>query len=323
MGADGRAIESGPVRRIVLHADDLGLNRAVNDGILQAFRQGILTSTSVLANAPDAERGLEAWKELAQERSRGGLPSAARRRRLDDPDRPFDLGVHLNLTQGRPLTGDRYPAELLDAQGRFPGIFGLLARLRCGGRRFHQALDRELSCQIQVLLDHGQQPTHLNGHQYVELLPAVSRLLPAMLARFRIPAVRVAVERCWLPALGWPGVGLKKWLLASVQNFLARRFRGQIAKLPVSFPGAFFGTLTAGHTDLTKIQTFLAGGRRFDVTEIALHPALPAPPGSEADADGWHDPLASLRPGELQCLLSEELAECLEASGFRLGRMVP
>ncbi len=174
-----------------------------------------------------------------------------------------------------------------------------------------------------MLLDHGQQPTHLNGHQYVEQIPAVSRLMPVLLTRFHIPAVRMAVERCWLPALGWPGVGPTKWLMAGLQILLARRFRGRIAKLPVSFPGAFFGTLTAGRTDLPKIQTFLAAGRRFPVTEIALHPALPAPADPEADADGWHDPLAGLRPGELQCLLSEELAECLEASGFRLGRIVP
>ena len=59
-------------------------------------------------------------KSLEADRAEARLPSMAVRRRLGDPDCPFDLGVHLNLTQGRPLT-DRYPPELLDAAGRFPG----------------------------------------------------------------------------------------------------------------------------------------------------------------------------------------------------------
>ena len=114
---------------LVLHADDLGMNRAVNEGILRGFRHGLLTSTSLLANAPDAAWAIQQWKTLADEQAAGQLPSAAVRRKLGDPNGPFDLGVHLNLTQGRPLTGRHYPAELLDPKGRFPGVFELFARL--------------------------------------------------------------------------------------------------------------------------------------------------------------------------------------------------
>ena len=109
---------------LVLHADDLGMNRAVNAGILRGFRHGLLTTHSLLANAPDAVWAIEQWKSLADEPTAGQLPSADARRKLGDPDCPFDLGVHLNLTQGRPLTGSRYPAELLDHEGRFPGVLG-------------------------------------------------------------------------------------------------------------------------------------------------------------------------------------------------------
>ena len=116
------------------------MNRAVSEGILRGFRQGLLTSTSLLANAPDAGSGAcssgKSWRTSVPA---GRLPSAAARRRLGDPDCPFDLGVHLNLTQGRPLTGSRYPAELLDPHGRFPGVFALFARLRRSGDRFRAA----------------------------------------------------------------------------------------------------------------------------------------------------------------------------------------
>ena len=120
---------------LALHADDFGMNRAVSDGILHGFRHGLLTSTSLLANAPDAARALSHWKELLADQAAGRLPSAEVRRRLGDPDCPFDLGVHLNLTQGRPLGGDRYPAELLDPQGRFPGVFLAVCTSAAVGRQ--------------------------------------------------------------------------------------------------------------------------------------------------------------------------------------------
>ena len=122
--------DRSPVRHIALHADDLGMNPAVSDGIIQGFEVGLLTSTSLLSNAPDAARALDRWRQLESRRSQGRLASMARRERLHDPAQPFDLGVHLNLTQGRPLTGAGFPAELLDANGCFPGVFGLFRRLR-------------------------------------------------------------------------------------------------------------------------------------------------------------------------------------------------
>ena len=124
-GAD--QIAMNPVlTRIVFHADDSGLSPAVTEGVLRGFRHGLLTSSSLLSNAPDAAGALVMWKRLEAERQAGELPSLAKRRRLGDPDRAFDLGVHLNLTQGRPLTANRYPSELLDAHGRFPGVSALL-----------------------------------------------------------------------------------------------------------------------------------------------------------------------------------------------------
>ena len=66
-------------RRIALHADDLGMNPAVTDGILQGFEQGLLTSTSLLSNAPDAARALDRWRQLESRRARQpGIDGPAR-----------------------------------------------------------------------------------------------------------------------------------------------------------------------------------------------------------------------------------------------------
>ena len=211
--------------RLVLHADDLGMNRAVSEGILRGFREGLLTSTSLLANAPGCRpRHCNSGKSWRHEHAAGRLPSTATRKRLDDPDRPFDLGVHLNLTQGRPLSGSRYPAELLDPAGRFPGVLALFVRLRRYGGKFHAAIRAELDQQVQVVCDQGLQPTHLNGHQYIEMIPEVTQLMPELLGRFGIKVVRVAWERSLWQSTVLCG-RFWQWPLAWVKRAFAERFR--------------------------------------------------------------------------------------------------
>ncbi len=181
------------------------------------------------------------------------------RQKLGDPDCPFDLGVHLNLTQGRPL-GEHFPAELLDADGRFSGVFPLFWRLRGVGDRFHAAISGELERQLQFVCDHGLRPTHLNGHQYIEMIPAVTAVLPELLRRFGIQAVRVAWERSTFRSTvlgGHPS----SWPMACVKRAFAGRFRTRMAALKIPHSDVvFFGTAHAGRLNLRLLRLFLAIG---------------------------------------------------------------
>ena len=71
-------------RRLIVNADDFGLTPGVNAGILSAHHHGIVTSTTLLATAAiDAE-------QLAALRDSG-----------------LGVGIHVNLTLGRPLSSGR------------------------------------------------------------------------------------------------------------------------------------------------------------------------------------------------------------------------
>ncbi len=309
-----------PARRIALHADDLGMNPAVTEGIIKGFEAGLLTSTSLLSNAPDAARALDRWLELESRRWQGSLASMARRERLQDPAQPFDLGIHLNLTEGRPMIGSRYPAALLDASGCFPGVFGLFRRLRRGGEAAAAAIEEELSSQAQFMLDRGHRPTHLNGHQYIEMLPVVGRVVESLLEKFRISVVRVAWERSWRQSFTWPGISATQWLVGGLKRSYAGRFRQQMLGRKVFSADVFFGTMTAGTTSLETIAALLTALGDFHLAEICLHPAA-GPDAAATASGGWHDPLAELRPRELEMVVSGELEELLAASGCRLGRL--
>jgi chitin disaccharide deacetylase len=309
-------------RQLALHADDLGMNHAVNDGILRGFREGLLTSTSLLANAPDAADALMHWKSLAADRAAGGLPSRDVRKQLGDPESDFDLGVHLNLTQGRPLGGDRYPAELLDSAGRFPGVFALFARLWRSGNKFQAAIRDEWQRQIEVVCDHDLRPTHLNGHQYVEMLPIAADIVPELMQRFGIKSVRVACEPGLLRNTVLHRFGAAKWPLAQVKHLFAAKFRRLVDARGIAHTDAFFGTAHAGSVDLQLLARFLAAARTCQSVEVGLHPGETAMTISPAaPSDGWSDPLVQMRPRELAMLTSQELPRLLDASGCRLGRL--
>jgi predicted glycoside hydrolase/deacetylase ChbG (UPF0249 family) len=297
------------------------MNPRVTAGIIRGFERGLLSSASLLANAPDALNAIRCWKRLGDCWAQGRLRSLASRRELDDPMAPFDLGVHLNLTQGAPLTA-HYPARLVDAEGQFLGIARLFARLQRSAGQYQAAIAAEFDAQIAVLCDHGLRPTHLNGHQYVELIPQVGDVLPQLLKKFQIPTARAALEPGGTLRACWRSATLGALFAAGFKRHFARQFAARLACAGVEHPRAYFGSSHAGRIDAAVMKAFLAAAPNGAVIEIGMHPALGrANEGAMPKKDAWYDPLASRRAHELRLLESPELVKLLLAHGCRLGRL--
>jgi predicted glycoside hydrolase/deacetylase ChbG (UPF0249 family) len=307
---------------LILHADDFGLNAAVTDGIIEAFDRGLLTSTSLLTNAQAAELALDRWPRLEARQRSGDVSSTAARRRLGDSQAPFDLGVHLNLTQGVPLTADRFPSELVDSSGCFVGPGPLFLELCRRGHRHQAAIEAELETQVRWLLDRGVTPTHFNGHQYIEMMPVVSDVIASLAQRFDVPYVRAAVEPGYWHTSLRPGLRVANCCLSHVKRYYACRWAAMLDRFGMERAGAFFGASHAGRIDLALMRHFLRLAGKYAVSEIAFHPGqAPHAEGQHEAVDTWHDPLAAVRPGELALLCSPELTELLMANAFRLGRL--
>src|SRR5262245_45924376 len=82
---------------MIINADDLGLSTAVNEAIFNLMERGHVTSASLLANAPATE---EAIVESRRQKNRS-------------------FGVHLNVTEFRPLTRSPALSPILDNSGCF------------------------------------------------------------------------------------------------------------------------------------------------------------------------------------------------------------
>jgi chitin disaccharide deacetylase len=143
------------LRRLIINADDFGFTRDVNTGIVEAHRNGVLTSTTLMANGDAFDHAVQLARET---------PS-------------LDIGCHLVLVQGRSLvTGRELPAS--------PGgvIAALVAR--------HLDVYGELRAQVEKILGAGIRPTHLDSHKHTHIVPAIFRQIVRLAEEFKIPYVR-------------------------------------------------------------------------------------------------------------------------------------
>src|SRR3989304_9858695 len=85
--------------RIIINAEDFGASREVNNAISELMSQGKITSASILANSPEYKRAVEITKLYPE----------------------CSFGVHLNLTEHRPLTKDNAFRPILNQEGNFNG----------------------------------------------------------------------------------------------------------------------------------------------------------------------------------------------------------
>ena len=86
--------------KAIINADDFGLSPGVNRGIVSGFRDGVLTSTTMLVNLPHFEDAVN----LAR----------------DNPDLP--VGIHLSLLWGRPVSEPHRVPTLIERDGCFPDL---------------------------------------------------------------------------------------------------------------------------------------------------------------------------------------------------------
>jgi len=151
--------------QLIVNADDLGSGTARDQGIFAAYRRGIVTSASLMANGPS-------FATAAREALACGLP----------------VGVHLNLAEGRALTSAI--TGLTDAQGNFPGKAALRRVLRSDAGDRH-GMRRELLAQIERVRAAGLAPDHLDTHQHCLLFPALTDLVVEVATTSGIAALRL------------------------------------------------------------------------------------------------------------------------------------
>ncbi len=150
-------------KRLIVNADDFGFTGGVNEGIVRAHREGIVTATTLMADGPAFDHAVG----LAR-----GAPA-------------LDVGVHLVLSGA----GEKLP--------RWLAAFVKQSVAWSGAE-----IEREFARQVEKVMAAGISPSHLDTHKHVHLLPWVMSAVARVAARFGIAWVRRPVHRRQVTARG-------------------------------------------------------------------------------------------------------------------------
>ncbi len=141
--------------KLIVNADDFGYTPGVSSGIVRAHHTGIVTATTFMVNAPDTDGAARLARQL---------PS-------------LDVGVHLVLTYGRPLTEATRISSLVGAGGAFLRVSELL---RTGRPRADEALVEYHAQYARAKELIGREPSHIDTHHWVHDLPALEDAMLAL-----------------------------------------------------------------------------------------------------------------------------------------------
>lgn len=237
-----------PGHQVVFNADDLGFSAAINAGIHAAAEAGLVREASLGVTGPATEEGVRIARGLA-----GRL----------------GVGLHLNLTEGRALSGPI--AGLTDAAGRFPGL-GAVLKACWRGRPERAGLLREIRAQVARLKALGVAPTHLNGHHHAHAFPVVREALLDVLRESPFPYVRVPDE----PAGAGARFSPRRLLVGGMARALRRRALARGVPLgALPFRGfALDGGPQAGRALLRQARHETARAAEWMVHPVAVDGAL-------------------------------------------------
>lgn len=266
--------------KLIVNADDFGISEAVNRGIVDAHDRGIVTSTSLMATGSAFEHAVE----LARSRPR------------------LAVGVHLTLTEQRPLTS---VPGLVTSDGTLPPhtvqLLGAVLRRQVP----LPEVRRELDAQIRRVRGAGIAVSHLDGHQHVHVLPGVARVVAELADAHGVAAVRYPAERVQGYMLR-EARRLRRVAEQAALNFFCAS--SPLARLRRSdaFAGFYFG----GRLDEANLATVLDHLPASGTVELMCHPG----DDDMRPAGDWQYAWAA----ERDALTSPRIRELVRARGMQL-----
>ncbi|ADL07122.1 chitin disaccharide deacetylase [Thermosediminibacter oceani] len=148
------------MKKLIVNADDFGLTPGINRAVKQGVIEGIITDTTLMVNMPAAREAMDIAMECF-------------------PDR---VGIHLNLTCGRPVLDPAEVPSLVDKSGRF-----YRRRAALMERATLRDIEKELRAQVDKFLRSGLKPSHLDCHHHLHLHPMVAEIVAELALELNVP----------------------------------------------------------------------------------------------------------------------------------------
>lgn len=255
---------SGP-RYLIVNADDFGMSGGVTEGIIQAWRYGVVTSTSALINLPGASERIA----RAHERH---------------PKLP--IGLHLNVTLGKPVLMPKDVPSLVDKDGSFYDRFQIFEHLHTISL---DELRAELVAQADLLLSTGVVFDHIDYHQHLMVTHTPFYPLVCEMARkYNVPVRQPVPESFYgqIKVRGKSSGATLNTALKFVTQYPATLWRLVPSIVPATYHHKAWLLDNAGiHTtnwlvmalyDKASVKNFISVLKQLPpgVSEIVVHPGI-------------------------------------------------
>jgi|GEM_PF-2953272 len=232
------------MKTLIINADDYGLFDSVNNGIIECYREGLVSDFSFIINPDSLDQSV---KELKSEKI-------------------TDFGIHFNITMGKSLFGKT--RGLTDSQSRFFSAGNLFLKWIKGSLNT-AAIYLEMKSQLEYLISCDFSITHFDSHQNVHLIPDIFILLEKMKEEFQLKniPIRLPIERIKL---------FHRYKLSNLRRMIILNFLSFISKRKIkdtnfvkTIGGDFFD-----NANPEKVFNDVVANMRNDDTvyEIAVHP---------------------------------------------------
>jgi hopanoid biosynthesis associated protein HpnK len=274
------------LKQLIVNADDLGLTPGVNRGILRAFKDGIVTSASLLVTGS----------------AFGEAVALARQ----NPE--LDVGLHLALVEEQAVLGCQVLPTLVDETGRFPRTSGEFFRRAFLGRISWDEVERELGAQIVRFQKTGLRLSHLDSHQHLHMFPPVFQIVRRLTS---------GMDNIWIrnPAGLWrksPGVRMGRWVQRIGLNMTCLSTGALRGSRVPQMPDGMYGFEVSGCLTRSALERIL---RKIPdgLYELICHPG-------EDDTDTWtrYSHWGYRWAEELEALIAPETRVVLEEQGIVL-----
>jgi hopanoid biosynthesis associated protein HpnK len=235
------------LRQLIINADDFGITESVNIGIIQGHVTGVISSTTIMPCGNAFEHAVA----------------------LALTNKELGIGVHLTLVGENPICDPMTIQSLVDNEGCLSPQYPRFLLRYCLGQIQLDDIRKELTAQVQKVVDCGISITHLDSHQHMHIVPGIIDITIEIAKKFGIQKIRIPAEP--YSFLGGYPFSTVRVIARAGLTFLAQLARRKLKKQGFAAPEHFFGMLAGGNMReefLLHIIDTLPDG----TSEIMMHP---------------------------------------------------
>jgi chitin disaccharide deacetylase len=238
-------------RRLIVNADDFGRSPSINEAVIRAHREGILTTASLMVNEPPCAGAVELAKQN---------PS-------------LGVGLHLTLLMGRSALPPGEIPGLVNERGEFlndPVKVGFQYFFR---RELREQLRKEIHAQFARFRQTGLVLDHVNGHLHLHLHPTVFSILMQDAKALGIERMRLTRDPFWMDVPLARGQRVYRATHALIYFILSGRAQSAFRRNDIRHTRRVFGLLQNARVDeayISKLLPILPAGD----SELYSHPSL-------------------------------------------------